>query len=207
MPKSTDPEGRALAGPRGAGAMLGQMPKAHPETEQPSTPRIAVVVSRYNASITDRLVEGAIAEHARRGGGEESLSIFEAPGAYELPALAMAAAETGRYRAVVALGCLIRGETRHDRYIAEAVAQGLMHVSIQTGVPVAFGVLTVESPKQARARAGGDKGNKGGEAMAAALESIAAIDAIRRDLPGRSVVGALPDKAGHEAPVAAGGGS
>lgn len=161
----------------------------------PPLPRIAVVVSRYNASVTDRLVEGAIAEYVRRGGQESLVSVYEAPGAYELPALCLAAAETGRFRGVVALGCLIRGETRHDRYIADAVAHGLMQVSIQTGVPAAFGVLTVESPKQARARAGGDKGNKGAEAMAAALDSIDAINAIRADRPGRGRMAAHQDKA------------
>ena len=83
----------------------------------------------------------------------------------------------------MALGCLIRGETRHDRYIAEAVAHGLMQVSVQTGVPCGFGLLTVESGKQARARAGGDKGNKGAETMSAVLETIASIGAIKEGRP------------------------
>jgi 6,7-dimethyl-8-ribityllumazine synthase len=86
--------------------------------------------------------------------------------------LAHACASSGRYDGVIALGCLIRGETRHDRYIAEAVAHGLIGVTVQTGVPVAFGVLTVDHAKQAKARAGGTKGNKGGEAAAALLETI-----------------------------------
>ncbi len=156
---------------------------------------IAIIVSRYNATITDRLVEGAKEEYAARAGEAEALAVFEAPGAYELPALALAAAETGRYRGIVALGCLIRGETRHDRYIADAVAHGLMQVSLQTGVPVAFGLLTVESGKQARARAGGEKGNKGREAMSAVLETLASMEAIRR---GEAVTAAStrPDKAG-----------
>jgi len=179
------------------------MPKTKPATsvEAPPLPRIAVIASRYNASVTDRLTAGAIAEYIRRGGQEGLVSVFEAPGAYELPALCLAAAETGRYRGVVALGCLIRGETRHDRYIAEAVAHGLMQVSLQTAVPVGFGVLTVESAKQARARAGGDKGNKGGEAMAAVLDAIAVVDAIRGDRPGPVVGEGSPDKA---APIVAG---
>jgi len=165
---------------------------------QPTLPRVAIIAGRYNAAITDRLAEGAIAEYAARGGDSTTLDVFPAPGAFELPALAAAAAETGRYRAVVALGCLIRGETRHDRYIAEAVAHGLTRVSVQTGVPVAFGVLTVESAKQARARAGGEQGNKGREAMAAALETAATIDAIRtgQARPWRPAEGAgAPDKA------------
>jgi 6,7-dimethyl-8-ribityllumazine synthase len=173
------------------------MSKGHADNAAPPTPpRIAIIVSRYNASVTDKLVDGAVSEYTRRGGAESGVSVFGAPGSYELPVLALAAAETGRYRGVVALGCLIRGETRHDRYIAESVAHGLMQVSLQTGVPTAFGVLTTESPKQARARAGGDKGNKGQEAMAAVLETIAAAEAIRDDRSGpRLAVVAGPDKA------------
>jgi 6,7-dimethyl-8-ribityllumazine synthase len=160
-----------------------RMPDSTPEPAAPALPapslhRVAVIVSRYNGSITGKLLEGARSEYRARGGEEAGLSVYEAPGAYELPALALAAAETGRYRGVVALGCLIKGETRHDRYIAEAVAHGLMQVMLQTGVPVAFGVLTVDSPKQARARSGGEHGNKGREAMAAVLETIATGEAI-----------------------------
>ena len=164
-------------------------------------PAIAIIVSRYNASITDALVEGARAEFNARYPGSTALAVYDAPGTYELPVLALAAAETGRYRGVVALGCLIRGETRHDRYIAESVAHGLMQVALQTGVPVAFGVLTVESPKQARARAGGEKGNKGREAMAAVLETLLSADAIRRGAPPEHAADrtVLPDKAGAQA--------
>lgn len=169
-----------------------------PETAAtPSTPpRVVVIVSRYNGSVTGALLEGARSEYRSRGGEDAALDVFEAPGAYELPVLALAAAETGRYRGVVALGCLIKGDTRHDRYIADAVAHGLVQVSLQTGVPVAFGVLTVNTPKQARERAGGDHGNKGAEAMAAVLESIAAGEAISA---GRAVV-VLPEGLGRNGP-------
>jgi 6,7-dimethyl-8-ribityllumazine synthase len=142
-------------------------------------PRLAIVVSRYNASITDRLLDGALEEYAARGGDPASVDVFPAPGSYELAAVALAAARTGRYQAVVALGCLIKGETSHDRYIAEAVAQGLMSVAMQTGVPATFGVLTVDAPEQALARAGGKDGNKGRDAVGAALEAAATIRAIR----------------------------
>ncbi len=128
-------------------------------------------------------MQGALEEYAARAGDAASVHIFDAPGSYELPSLALAAAETGRYRGIVALGCLIRGETRHDRYIAEAVAHGLMQVALQTGVPVGFGVLTVESAKQARARAGGEQGNKGRDAMGAVLDTIESAEAIRRGEP------------------------
>jgi 6,7-dimethyl-8-ribityllumazine synthase len=160
-------------------------------------PRVAIIVSRFNGSITARLLEGARSEYRARGGRDDSLAIFEAPGSFELPALALAAAETGRYRGIAALGCLIKGQTRHDRYIAEAVAHGLTQASLQTGVPITFGVLTVDSPKQARARASGGQGNKGADAMAALLGAISSLDAIAagRPLVALSLIEPRPDKA------------
>jgi 6,7-dimethyl-8-ribityllumazine synthase len=156
--------------------------------------RVAIVVSRYNHSVTNKLLEGAQQVCAR---AHAAVDVFPAPGSYELPALARACAASGHYQGVVALGCLVRGETRHDRYIAEAVAQGLVAVSVATGVPVAFGVLTVDHAKQAKERAGGRKGNKGAEAAAAVLESIVAIDAIMsgKSIPLESIAGRKPDKA------------
>lgn len=121
--------------------------------------------------------------------------MYRAAGAFELPGLCLAAAESGRYQGVVALGCLIRGETRHDRYIADAVAHGLVQASLKTGIPIAFGVLTVESGKQARARSGGDKGNKGADAMGAVLDSIAELVAIRSGVASTMTAQGSPDKA------------
>lgn len=138
--------------------------------------KVAIVVSRYNTSVTGELLRAAAEVCAQRTGAEPD--VFVAPGAYELPALALTAAGTGRYEGVCALGCLIRGETRHDRYIADAVAHGLIGVTLHTGVPVAFGVLTVDNPKQARARSGGSKGNKGAEAMNALIDTIVAARSI-----------------------------
>lgn len=149
------------------------IPAAH------SIPRVAVVVSRFNGSITSALLKGAVAEYVKRGGEADSVAIFDAPGSFELPQIALVAAKSGKFEGVVALGCLIRGETRHDRHIAEAVARGLMVVSLKTSVPVAFGVLTVENAKQARARAGGKRGNKGEQAMAAVLDAAECVGAIR----------------------------
>lgn len=146
-----------------------------------STARIAIVVSRYNRWITDRLLEGAIKEFGRRGGKEDALAVLPAPGSFELPMLARVAATSGRFDAVVCLGCVIRGETTHDQHIASAVSQGIMQVATQTGVPVTFGVLTVENADQAEARAGGAQGNKGAEAMAAALDVVAVSQALHRD--------------------------
>src|ERR1051326_5535806 len=102
-------------------------------------PAVAVIVSRYNGSISDRLLAGAKDAYAEWGGDAAVLAVIPAPGSYELPALSLAAARTGRFAGVVALGCLIKGETRHDEYIAHAVAGGLVDVTVATGVPVAFG--------------------------------------------------------------------
>ncbi|MBX3380558.1 MAG: 6,7-dimethyl-8-ribityllumazine synthase [Phycisphaeraceae bacterium] len=155
------------------------------------TPRLAVVVSRYNATVTDRLCQGAIRSCVRRTGRPPE--VLDAPGAFELPLVCDAAARTGRFDGVVALGCLIRGETIHDRVIADSVAQAIQLSMLQTGVPIAFGVLTVENAAQARARAGGRLGNKGEEAVEALLDTIKTLAAVRAG--GETRIGReLPDK-------------
>lgn len=145
--------------------------------------RIALVVSRYNEEITSRLRDGAAAELQRLGGDPASLVEAAVPGAFELPVACAAAARSGRYDAVVALGCIIRGETTHDLHLATAVATSLATISAETGVPVAFGVLTVQSLEQADARAGGAWGNKGAEALRAAVEAVAAVRALAGPRP------------------------
>ncbi|MCA9272618.1 MAG: 6,7-dimethyl-8-ribityllumazine synthase [Phycisphaerales bacterium] len=144
------------------------------------TSPVAIVVSRYNRSVTTRLLEGAQAEIERRGVPADRIAVIEAPGAFELTALSNAAARSGAYRGVVALGCLIHGETLHDRYIAEAVAQGITKITVETGVPVAFGLITAETSDHANARSGGAKGNKGAEAAAALMDTLGMMDAIGR---------------------------
>ncbi|MEX2218861.1 MAG: 6,7-dimethyl-8-ribityllumazine synthase [Phycisphaerales bacterium] len=155
------------------------MPRAEPPLRGAGPPRVAVIVSRYNGSITGALLEGALDRYEFRAGPRAAVAVFDAPGAFELPVLALAAAQSGVYDAVVALGCLIKGETRHDRYIADACARGLAEASLRTGVPIAFGVLTVDTPDQARQRAGGRDGNKGADAMDAALDAFECLRAIR----------------------------
>jgi 6,7-dimethyl-8-ribityllumazine synthase len=142
------------------------------------TIRVAIIVSRYNDWITDRLRDGAIQELERVAGDRGVAVVVPAPGSFELVHLSAVAAASGKYHAVVALGCLIKGETSHDRIIADAVAQGIAAVSATSLVPVAFGVLTVDATEQAEARAGGDMGNKGVEAMSAALETLAVKNAL-----------------------------
>lgn len=132
--------------------------------------RIAIVAARFNEVVVSALLQGALAAWRKKGGEERDLFIARVPGAFELPVVARRLATTGRYEAIVALGCVIRGDTPHFEYVAGECARGLQQTSCDTGVPIAFGVLTLDNIEQARARAGADSGNKGAEAMTSALE-------------------------------------
>jgi 6,7-dimethyl-8-ribityllumazine synthase len=129
---------------------------------------VAILVSRYNEVITSRLLEGALACCEEAGMRREDVDVVWVPGAFELP-VAAAAAETGRYGCLVALGAVIRGETPHFDYVAGEATRGLGDVAVQHTLPVGFGLLTVDTMQQAADRAGGSAGNKGYEAAAAAL--------------------------------------
>jgi len=126
---------------------------------------VAFVVARFNGEITSKLLESALAEADAAGVAEDAITVMPVPGAFELPLAAMALAKTRRYACVVALGCVIRGETPHFDYVAGEAASGLQLAALETGVPVSFGVLTVESIEQAEARV-----DKGAEAVRTALE-------------------------------------
>jgi 6,7-dimethyl-8-ribityllumazine synthase len=144
--------------------------------------RIALVVSDYHAFITSGLEAGARAALGDEGISSEDVERFPVPGAYELAQAAQRVAETGQFAAVICLGCLIRGETPHFDYIAQAAAHGLMRAAQATGVPIAFGVLTTNTADEAMARAVEGPGNKGREAAVAALAMARLYDAIdRRD--------------------------
>jgi len=132
--------------------------------------QFAVIVARYNDFVTERLLAGSLEALASAEVAPEAVTILRVPGAFELPAAAQHAAESGHFAAVVALGCLIRGATPHFEYIASAVAHALSGVASATGVPVAFGVLTTNSAEEAIERAGPGAGNKGWEAATAAIE-------------------------------------
>jgi 6,7-dimethyl-8-ribityllumazine synthase len=132
--------------------------------------RVAIVAARFNDFIVASLLKGATAAWSERGGAAQDLAVIRVPGAFELPLAAKKLAASGRYDAVVALGCVIRGDTPHFEYVAGECARGLQQASLETGVPVAFGVLTVETVDQALERAATHAGNKGGEAMETALE-------------------------------------
>ncbi len=127
--------------------------------------RVAIVVSRFNGRITGRMLTLALTELARAGVTKERVTVMPVPGAFELPLAALALAKTRRYACIVALGCVVRGETPHFDYIAGEAASGLQLAALETGVPVAFGLLTTETAEQAEARVG-----KGAEAVRSALE-------------------------------------
>jgi 6,7-dimethyl-8-ribityllumazine synthase len=132
--------------------------------------RFAVVVSKYNDFVTDRLQTAALAALSAAGVEAADVTVLRVPGAFEIPAAARHAAKTGRFDAIVCLGCLIRGATPHFEYISSAVSHGLTDAAGATGIPMAFGVLTTNSVEEAIERAGEGASNKGWEAASAAIE-------------------------------------
>ncbi len=141
--------------------------------------RFAVVVSRFNAPVTESLLEQCLAALKERGARPDDVKVVRVPGAFELPLAAHTLARQGRWHAVIALGCILRGETPHDRYIAWETARGLGQTALDTGVPVSFGVLTPLTPAQAKARAGTGPRNKGREAALAAVEMAHVMKALK----------------------------
>jgi 6,7-dimethyl-8-ribityllumazine synthase len=134
--------------------------------------RLALVASRFNEFFTRELLAGAQDCLRRHGVPDDDVDVAWVPGSYEIPFAARRMAATGRYGAVVCLGCLIQGDTPHFQYIASEVSKGIAHVSLESGVPVIFGVITAETLEQAMERAGTKAGNKGFDAAATALEMI-----------------------------------
>jgi 6,7-dimethyl-8-ribityllumazine synthase len=147
-------------------------------TDRSAPGRVVVVVSRFNEAVTRRLLEGAMTALADAGYDEGHVDVMWVSGAWELPVSVRRALETKRYRAAVALGAVIRGETPHFDYICTEVSRGLGDTALTTGLPVGFGMLTCESLAQAMARAGGEAGNKGAEAAAAAIETAMTLDQV-----------------------------
>jgi 6,7-dimethyl-8-ribityllumazine synthase len=147
----------------------------------PTRRQVAIVVSKFNGEVTTKLLASALDELERIGVDRDRLTIVPVPGAFELPLAAMALAKTRRYVCVVALGCIIRGETPHFDYVAGEAASGLQLAALETGVPVAFGVLTLENGGQAEARAG-----KGAEAVRTALEMADLFTQLRKTAAAQS---------------------
>jgi 6,7-dimethyl-8-ribityllumazine synthase len=162
--------------PDGVGLVTGSANGAHRG--------VGVVVSRFNADITTRLLAGALDTLVEAGVPRERIDVMPVPGAFELPLGAMALAKTRRYACIVALGCVIRGDTPHFEYVAGEAASGLQLAGLETGVPVSFGVLTCDSRRQAEERAGGPQGNKGSEAALSALEMADLLTRLRPDTTG-----------------------
>jgi 6,7-dimethyl-8-ribityllumazine synthase len=142
---------------------------------------VGIAVARFNGDITSRLLEGALAALEEAGVARERIDVMPVPGAFELPLAAMALAKTRRYACVLALGCVIRGDTPHFEYVASEAASGIQLAALETGVPVAFGVLTCDNRKQAEARAGGRYGNKGADAARSGLEMADVFARLRAD--------------------------
>ena len=134
--------------------------------------RFAIVASRWNELISARLVEGALNGLERLGAQEELVVVYRVPGAFEVPSLALRLAKSGKFDAIICLGTIIRGQTPHFEYIANEVARGVAHASLETGLPVVFGIVTADTVDQAIDRAGVKLGNKGFEAAMTAVELV-----------------------------------
>lgn len=134
--------------------------------------KIGIVVSRFNEFITGKLLSGAVDTLLRHGVSDENISVAWVPGAFEIPLISKKMAETGRYDAVICLGAIIRGSTSHYELVCNEAAKGVAQVSLETGIPVLFGIITTENIEQAIERAGSKAGNKGSECAEGAIEMI-----------------------------------
>lgn len=141
--------------------------------------RIAMVVSRFNEKVTDGLKQGALKYLKEREIIIDHAHVYGAPGAYEIPLLAQAIARTKRFDGIICLGCVIKGDTAHFEFISLGATVGLMHATLETGVPMAFGVITTYDEAQAEARSRDDNHNKGREAAAACIEQLESLSVIR----------------------------
>ena len=147
-------------------------------TYEVSDARVAVVVSRWNNQITDNLLDGAVATLERQGVTGENLEVYRVPGAFELPLVCKMLAERGEFDGIVALGCVIRGDTPHFDYVCSETTRGIGRVGLDHGMPVGFGLLTCDTLAQAEARSGDNRENKGEEAALTVLEMISLLRRI-----------------------------
>jgi 6,7-dimethyl-8-ribityllumazine synthase len=154
------------------------MPKTHEGTFHAGGLRIALVASRFNAFVVDRLVEGAVDALVRHGAKDADIELFKVPGTWELPQIAAAVARSGRFHGIVTLGALIRGGTSHYDLLAAEVTKGLAQVAHESKVPLTFGVLTCDTLEQAIERAGTKAGNKGFDAAVACIELVRVLESV-----------------------------
>lgn len=146
--------------------------------------RFAIIVSSWNDTITSKLLDGALEALEKTGVQESDVEIFRVPGSYEIPLIALKAAKTGKFDALICLGTIIRGETPHFEYVASEVAKGISQVAIQMELPVIFGIVTADNIEQAMNRAGIKLGNKGYEAAMTAVEMANLCKSIQENLEG-----------------------
>lgn len=137
--------------------------------------KIGIVLARFNAFVAERLLEGALDTLLRSGASDDDIDVVRVPGAYEIPLLALKMARSGRYDAVICLGAVIRGATPHFDFVANEAAKGIAQASLDTGVPILFGVLTTDTIEQAIERAGSKAGNKGSDCAVAAIEMVSLL--------------------------------
>jgi len=187
--------------------MAGRAPRTH-RGDRPGLDgaRFAVVAARFNERISKRLLAGAMRALSSAGVTDEAVELHWVPGSFELPQAAALLARTGRYAAIVCVGCVIKGETPHFDFVAGQAAAGIQQVALETGVPATFGVITALTEAQALARSGGEVGNRGQEAAEAALEMAAFVHAQRSRNRGgsggggprrrRAQTGSAPDRRG-----------
>jgi 6,7-dimethyl-8-ribityllumazine synthase len=141
--------------------------------------KFGIIVSRFNSFISERLLEGAVDALVRHGADDALIHVARVPGAFEIPLAAKKLAESGKYDAVICLGAVIRGSTPHFDYVASEVSKGVASVSLESGVPIAFGVLTTDTIEQAVERAGTKAGNKGFEAAVTAIETVNLLKVLK----------------------------
>jgi 6,7-dimethyl-8-ribityllumazine synthase len=151
------------------------MPNVIPPSELTPDDRFAIVVARWNESITSKLLDGAVITLTDNGVADEAIDVAWVPGSFEIPLIAQRMADSGAYSAVLCLGAVIRGETSHDLHINRAVSLAISQIALTANVPVLFGVLTCETMEQAIDRAGGSAGNKGAECAEAALYMVSLL--------------------------------
>jgi 6,7-dimethyl-8-ribityllumazine synthase len=140
--------------------------------------RFAIVVSRFNYEIVNKLLDGAITEFRSHDVDQSDIDVMHVPGAFELPLVSKTLAESGKYNAIICLGAVIKGDTDHYEYVCRAATDGILQAGLETGVPIIFGILTCQTEEQALARAGGAEGNKGADAAKAAIEMAQLMDKI-----------------------------
>ena len=140
--------------------------------------KFAIVATRFNDFIVDRLIGGAVDYLSRHGGTVDNITVIRVPGAFEMPIVCQKVAKSGKYDAIVALGAVIRGATPHFEFVSSEATKGIAHVSLETGVPIGFGLLTTDTIEQAVERAGSKAGNKGVEAASAVLETVRVLQSL-----------------------------